>query len=76
MPPHYNRRTDPYGGYPQNRSRMRVEAYEAIHKAVGNDFSIWVKINVVDGIENGVSFDDVLYLCDKLTQKKMICRLL
>jgi 2,4-dienoyl-CoA reductase-like NADH-dependent reductase (Old Yellow Enzyme family) len=69
MTPYYNHREDMYGGNVQNRSRMRLETYDLIRKTVGNDFSIWIKINVTDGFENGVSFDDVLYLCKELTSR-------
>ncbi|AEF85443.1 NADH:flavin oxidoreductase/nadh oxidase [Treponema primitia ZAS-2] len=69
MTPHYNRRKDAYGGTAQNRARMAIETYEAIRKAVGADFSVWIKINVTDGFEDEVSFDDVLYLCKELTEK-------
>jgi 2,4-dienoyl-CoA reductase-like NADH-dependent reductase (Old Yellow Enzyme family) len=69
MTPHYNRQTDIYGGSAENRSRMLLETYDEIRKAVGNDFPIWVKINVNDGFENEVKFEDCLYLCKKLTEK-------
>ncbi|WP_010253205.1 NADH:flavin oxidoreductase [Treponema primitia] len=69
MTPYYNCREDLYGGTVQNRSRMTLETYDLIRKTVGNDFSIWIKINVTDGFENGVSFDDVLYLCKELTKR-------
>jgi 2,4-dienoyl-CoA reductase-like NADH-dependent reductase (Old Yellow Enzyme family) len=71
MTPHYNRRTDLYGGSAENRARMSLEICDAIREAVGGDFSIWIKINVTDGIENGVDFRDVLYLCDELAQRNI-----
>ncbi|MDR1384178.1 MAG: hypothetical protein LBJ67_10090, partial [Planctomycetaceae bacterium] len=43
--------------------------YQAIRESTGPDFPVFIKINVTDGFENGVSFDDVLYLCKELTQK-------
>ncbi|MDR2633525.1 MAG: NADH:flavin oxidoreductase [Treponema sp.] len=69
MTPYYNRRTDGYGGSVQNRARMLVETYETIREAVGDDFPVLIKINVTDGFEEGVSFEDVLYLCRVLTGK-------
>jgi 2,4-dienoyl-CoA reductase-like NADH-dependent reductase (Old Yellow Enzyme family) len=71
MTPHYNRRTDQYGGSAQNRARMLLETYEGMRKSSGDDFSIWAKINVTDGFENGVVFDDALYLCRELTRRKI-----
>jgi 2,4-dienoyl-CoA reductase-like NADH-dependent reductase (Old Yellow Enzyme family) len=69
MTPHYNRRDDLYGGSSQNRVRMTLETYSTIREAVGDDFSIWIKINVTDGFENGVIFEDILYLCSELTKR-------
>ncbi|MDR1957179.1 MAG: NADH:flavin oxidoreductase [Treponema sp.] len=69
MTPYYNRRTDDYGGSAQNRARMIIETYEAVRQAVGDNFSVWIKLNVTDGFEQGVIFDDVLYVCEQLTQK-------
>jgi 2,4-dienoyl-CoA reductase-like NADH-dependent reductase (Old Yellow Enzyme family) len=69
MTPYYNRRNDVYGGSVQNRARMSLETYELIRKAVGNDFPVWIKINVTDGFDGEVSLDDVLYLCRELTKK-------
>jgi 2,4-dienoyl-CoA reductase-like NADH-dependent reductase (Old Yellow Enzyme family) len=71
MTPHYNRRADLYGGSVQNMARMTLETYENMRKSVGDNFPIWIKINVTDGFENGVAFDDVLYLCRELTQRKI-----
>ncbi|MDR0382951.1 MAG: NADH:flavin oxidoreductase, partial [Spirochaetaceae bacterium] len=71
MTPHYNRRTDLYGGSAENRARMLLETYRAIREAVGADFPVLIKINVNDGFENGVAFEDVLYLCDELTKLKV-----
>ncbi|GHV09037.1 oxidoreductase [Campylobacterota bacterium] len=68
MTPHYNRRQDIYGGSTENRARMAIETYKRVREKVGKDFQVWIKINAIDGIENGVKFDDVLYLCDELTK--------
>jgi 2,4-dienoyl-CoA reductase-like NADH-dependent reductase (Old Yellow Enzyme family) len=71
MTPYYNRRNDLYGGSVLNRARIILETYEAIRELAGDDFSVWIKINVSDGITDGVSFDDVLYLCNELSIKKI-----
>jgi len=71
MTPYYNHRNDLYGGSVLNRSRIILETYEAIRELTGNDFSVWIKINVSDGIMDGVTFDDVLYLCNELSIRKI-----
>jgi 2,4-dienoyl-CoA reductase-like NADH-dependent reductase (Old Yellow Enzyme family) len=71
MTPYYNRRTDLYGGSTENRARMSLETCQAIRESVGADFPVLIKINVNDGFENGVAFEDVLYLCNALTKLKI-----
>ena len=71
MTPYYNRRADIYGGSAENRSRMALETYDTIRQYVGRDYPILIKINVNDGFAGEVSFDDVLYLCRKLTEKSI-----
>jgi 2,4-dienoyl-CoA reductase-like NADH-dependent reductase (Old Yellow Enzyme family) len=71
MTPYYNRRTDPYGGSTQNRARMTLETYKAIRESAGDDFPVFIKINVNDGFENEVAFEDVRYVCRELTKAKI-----
>jgi 2,4-dienoyl-CoA reductase-like NADH-dependent reductase (Old Yellow Enzyme family) len=71
MTPYYNHRSDLYGGSSTNRARMALETYGAIRRSVGDDYPVLIKINVTDGIDNGVSFDDVLYLCGELSSRKI-----
>jgi 2,4-dienoyl-CoA reductase-like NADH-dependent reductase (Old Yellow Enzyme family) len=68
LTPYYNRRTDEYGGSIENRSRMIFETYTQIRNATGYDFPIWVKLNCDDGIENGITEEDFLYVCRQLSR--------
>jgi 2,4-dienoyl-CoA reductase-like NADH-dependent reductase (Old Yellow Enzyme family) len=68
LTPHYNRRTDEYGGSIENRSRMILETYTQIRSATGYDFPVWVKLNCDDGIENGITEEDFLYVCGLLSK--------
>ena len=69
--PYYNRRTDIYGGSRENRYRMTIETYEAIRKAVGKEFQIWIKVQSQDGIKDGVTHEDCLYLCKELAKRNI-----
>jgi 2,4-dienoyl-CoA reductase-like NADH-dependent reductase (Old Yellow Enzyme family) len=71
MTPYYNRRVDLYGGSTRNRARMARETYRAIRESVGDDFPVFIKVNVNDGFENEVAFDDVLYLCNELAKARI-----
>ncbi|MDR1510025.1 MAG: NADH:flavin oxidoreductase [Synergistaceae bacterium] len=67
LTPHYNRRTDEYGGSIENRTRMLLETHHVMRGATGYDFPIWVKVNCTDGIEDGITDDDFRYVCRALT---------
>ncbi|MBB4614286.1 2,4-dienoyl-CoA reductase (NADPH2) [Novosphingobium taihuense] len=59
LSPATNSRTDEYGGSVENRARFLVEIISAIRQAIGRDFPLWAKFNVVEfNIENGFTVDD------------------
>ena len=68
LTPYYNRRTDQYGGNIENRSRIILETFKVIRDRVGLKYPIFIKINSEDFIEQGMSFDDCKYVCNKLAQ--------
>ncbi|MCP4576009.1 MAG: FAD-dependent oxidoreductase [Deltaproteobacteria bacterium] len=45
LSPFYNRRTDQYGGSTKNRARLTCETIQAIRKAVGPDYPVFVRIS-------------------------------
>lgn len=69
--PYYNRRTDNYGGSRENRYRLTIEVYEAIRRAVGEDFPVWIKVQSEDHFEQGVTHEDCLYLCRELAKRRI-----
>ncbi len=59
LTPHFNKRTDEYGGSLENRTRFLLNAIAAIRQAVGPDYPIWVKLNCDDFMaEEGFTFDE------------------
>lgn len=60
LSPYFNKRKDDYGGSIQNRVRLAVEVLEAIRKAVGLDFPVFIKINSEDFLPEGLTVDDML----------------
>ena len=66
--PYYNNRKDSYGGPIENRARMVLETCAAIRKDVGPDYPVWVKLNSTDGIEQGLTLDDCLYVSKELAR--------
>lgn len=68
LTPYYNRRTDGYGGSIENRARMILETYQAIRAKVGAEYPILIKINSDDFMEQGLTFAECKYVCQKLAE--------
>ncbi|MBU3202790.1 NADH:flavin oxidoreductase [Clostridium algidicarnis] len=68
LSPHYNKRTDEYGGNIENRARIIFETLAAVREKVGKDFPVLIKINCSDFIEDGFSFEDCEYVCKRLEE--------
>lgn len=66
LSPYYNHRNDLYGGCIENRARMTIETYNAVRKAVGNDYPIWMKVQSTEGYNGGITYEDCRYLCQQL----------
>ncbi len=59
---HTNKRTDEWGGSFQNRMRLPVEIIKAIRKKVGTNFIIIYRLSMLDLIEQGSTWDEVVEL--------------
>ncbi|HET9022842.1 MAG TPA: NADPH-dependent 2,4-dienoyl-CoA reductase [Ornithinibacter sp.] len=62
LAPRTNRRTDRWGGSPENRRRFAVETVRAVREAVGPDFVVIYRISVLDLVEDGQTWDEVTAL--------------
>jgi len=60
LSPHYNKRTDDYGGKVKNRARIVMEVYHSVRNAVGADYPVMIKMNFEDLLDGGVTVDDML----------------
>lgn len=61
LSPLLNKRTDAYGGLVENRARIFSEVFAAVRTAVGEDFPIWCKISIAEGVPAGYPAADGLY---------------
>jgi len=59
---HTNKRTDAWGGSYENRIRFPLEVIRAVREAVGSDFIIIYRLSMLDLIEDGSSWDEVVHL--------------
>jgi 2,4-dienoyl-CoA reductase-like NADH-dependent reductase (Old Yellow Enzyme family) len=64
--PHYNRRTDGWGGSVPNRARILLEIMDSCREKAGSDFPVLIKINSSDGFPGGTSHEDLVETCRML----------
>lgn len=57
-----NKRTDNYGGSYENRMRLPIELVKQTREAVGKDFIIIYRLSMLDLVENGSSWQEVVAL--------------
>jgi 2,4-dienoyl-CoA reductase (NADPH2) len=55
-----NRRTDRWGGSVENRIRFPVEIVRRVRAAVGRDFILTYRLSMIDLVEGGNTWDDVV----------------
>ena len=60
--PRTNRRQDKWGGSAENRNRFAIEAVKAVRAAVGPDFIVIYRLSMLDLVEDGCSWDEVVAL--------------
>ncbi len=53
-----NKRTDVYGGDVNNRIRVHLEVIEAVHRAVGRDFPVFLRLGASDYTDGGTTVED------------------
>lgn len=57
-----NQRTDEWGGSFDNRSRFALETVRAVREACGQDFIIIYRLSMLDLVEDGNTFEEVVAL--------------
>jgi len=63
-----NRRSDSWGGSYQNRIKFPLEVVKQTRAAVGKDFIIVFRLSMLDLVEQGSTFEEVLLLAKALEQ--------
>ncbi|WP_237065952.1 NADPH-dependent 2,4-dienoyl-CoA reductase [Microbulbifer guangxiensis] len=57
-----NKRTDEWGGSYENRIRLPIEIVRRVREAVGPDFIIIYRLSMLDLVEDGSTFEEVVTL--------------
>ena len=68
LSPLFNRRNDEYGGNPENRARIILEISDEIKKRTDGDCPVFIKMNVADFCQGGMTVDDALEIAKICTQ--------
>tara|TARA_R110002110_G_scaffold415609_1_gene651433 strand:- start:33392 stop:35410 length:2019 start_codon:yes stop_codon:yes gene_type:complete len=68
---HTNKRSDQWGGDFQNRMRFPIEIVNAVRQKVGDDFIIIFRLSMLDLIEQGSSWDEVVLLAKALEEQNV-----
>ncbi|WGW01411.1 NADPH-dependent 2,4-dienoyl-CoA reductase [Vibrio sp. YMD68] len=63
-----NMRYDEWGGSYEKRMRFPLEIVRSIRKSVGDDFIIIFRLSMLDLVEQGSTFEDVVLLAQKLEE--------
>lgn len=69
LSPHFNHRTDSYGGNIENRAKLLFEIYDSIREAVGKEYLVSVKIPFSDMVEKTSTSEEMLWVCKELEKK-------
>jgi 2,4-dienoyl-CoA reductase (NADPH2) len=68
LAPRTNKRTDLWGGTAENRRRLAVEIVKRTRAKVGRDFIIIYRLSMLDLVENGQTWDEVVALATEVEQ--------
>ncbi|MEW9797181.1 oxidoreductase [Alteromonas sp. CYL-A6] len=66
--PRTNHRDDEWGGSLENRARLAVEIVRQTREAVGEHFIIIYRLSMLDLVEGGANWDEVVYLAKAIEQ--------
>lgn len=65
---HTNHRTDRWGGSYENRMRLPVEIVRRVREAVGPNFIIIFRLSMLDLVEGGSTWDEIVQLAQAIEQ--------
>jgi 2,4-dienoyl-CoA reductase (NADPH2) len=61
-----NHRDDQWGGSLENRARLAIETVKQTRERVGQDFIIIYRLSMLDLVEGGAPWDEVVYLAKEI----------
>jgi len=70
--PHYNKRSDEYGGSFKNRMRFVTEVFSAIRQSIGEDTVLGIRLCMDEFEDDGYKLEDGIQIAKFLEEKKLI----
>ena len=61
-----NQRDDEWGGSLENRARLAIEVVRSVREKVGAEFIIIYRLSMLDLVEGGAQWDEVVYLAKEI----------
>jgi 2,4-dienoyl-CoA reductase (NADPH2) len=68
LSPLSNKRTDAYGGSPENRMRLLLEVAAGVRQALSDEAALFVRISATDWVEGGWDIEQSVVLASALRQ--------
>jgi 2,4-dienoyl-CoA reductase-like NADH-dependent reductase (Old Yellow Enzyme family)/thioredoxin reductase len=72
LSPLSNRRTDEYGGSPENRMRFMLEVLRALRGALGPDYPLGIRTSAAESTPGGLTPDDMINVVDHIQSEQLI----
>lgn len=66
LAPRTNKRTDAWGGSPENRRRFATEVVKAVRAAVGDNFIIVYRMSMIDLVPEGQTQEEIIALAKEI----------
>lgn len=73
LSPHFNKRTDEYGGSLMGRLKFPLEVIQKVRDIVGNDYVVQVRLNLEEAVPNGRKLEETMLLAPILQDAGIDC---
>lgn len=69
LSPFFNRRTDGWGGSPQNRRRFHLEVIKKVRQTIGRDFPLMIKFGPWEDLPGGLLLQEGIEAAGEITRQ-------
>lgn len=72
LSPYFNRRTDEYGGSPENRMRFVIESLQTVREAAGGKMAVGMRLNCDELLSGGYGKQDAYQILKRISDTGLI----